>query len=207
MLHEHLWQASLDLARACLKHPFVTGLADGTLDREAFKRYVAQDAFFLRAFYRAYALAAAKAVDPGVSQKLHAFMGGALEELKLHGSYAGKWDIDLQDVRPFPATSAYTDFLLRTAWHETPDVTASAMAPCMRLYAFLGQELAKDPNPGNPYQEWVDQYASAEFEALAAEVESLLDEVAEDTPMVRDAYGYAMRCELDFFGAPLEAAS
>ena len=46
MLHETLWEANQDLARRCLAHPFVGGLGDSTLDQSAFKRYVAQDAFF-----------------------------------------------------------------------------------------------------------------------------------------------------------------
>ena len=59
MLHDSLWQQNTRVAEACLHHPFVRGLADGTLESETFKRYVAQDAFFLNAFARAYALAAA----------------------------------------------------------------------------------------------------------------------------------------------------
>ena len=50
MLYEILWQQNTHLAEACLHHPFVRGLADGTLYPEAFRRYVAQDAFFLNAF-------------------------------------------------------------------------------------------------------------------------------------------------------------
>ena len=52
-LHLVLWNANADLAEACLRHPFVRGMADGSLAREAFKRYVAQDVFFLDAFLRA----------------------------------------------------------------------------------------------------------------------------------------------------------
>ncbi len=63
MLHEILWQQNGRLAEACLHHPFVRGLADGTLDPEAFRRYIVQDAFFLNAFARAYALAAARSQD------------------------------------------------------------------------------------------------------------------------------------------------
>ena len=32
MLHEILWQQNVRLAEVCLHHPFVRGLADGTLD-------------------------------------------------------------------------------------------------------------------------------------------------------------------------------
>jgi hypothetical protein len=52
MLHEILWQQNAGWAAACLRHPLVRGLADGTLDPEAFRRYVAQDAFFLNTFAR-----------------------------------------------------------------------------------------------------------------------------------------------------------
>lgn len=58
-----LWQSNQDLARACLKHPFVQGIATGILDHVKFSCYVGQDAFFLEAFARAYSLAAVKAPD------------------------------------------------------------------------------------------------------------------------------------------------
>ena len=41
-----LWQANQDLILACLKHPFVQSIADGTLERKKFGYYVGQDAFF-----------------------------------------------------------------------------------------------------------------------------------------------------------------
>ena len=56
MLHDTLWNENAELVRQCVEHPFVQHLAAGTLDREAFRRYIAQDAFFLRAFFRAYGL-------------------------------------------------------------------------------------------------------------------------------------------------------
>ena len=54
--------------KACLRHSFVRGLADGSLDETAFRHYLAQDAFFLEAFGRAYALALAKCRDKSQNQ-------------------------------------------------------------------------------------------------------------------------------------------
>jgi len=46
MLHEILWQQNVASGRSVFASPFrFEGLADGTLDPEAFRRYVAQDAF------------------------------------------------------------------------------------------------------------------------------------------------------------------
>lgn len=207
MLHETLWQLNIDLAGACLNHPFVRGLGDGSLGREAFRRYVAQDAFFLRAFLRAYAVAGAKCRRVEHVEKFYEFMGGALEELKLHADYSRKLGIDLADVRPCPAARAYIDFLQAKAWHCPPDETLAAMTPCMRLYAYLGTALGKTSAPDNPYRDWIATYSGEAFQAVASEVESLLDAVADDTPAVRNAYRYAMQCELDFFRAPLESVS
>jgi thiaminase/transcriptional activator TenA len=58
-----LWKLNRDLANACLAHSFVQGIASGELSRERFQVYVAQDAYFLEAFARAYALALAKCRD------------------------------------------------------------------------------------------------------------------------------------------------
>ena len=49
-----LWQSNLDFTRASLAHPFVRALADGSLDASLFRGYIVQDAFFLRAFAKAY---------------------------------------------------------------------------------------------------------------------------------------------------------
>ena len=203
MLHTELWSANQDLARACRAHPFVRALADGTLPADAFRRFIAQDVFFLRAFLRAYAATAARSDDLDLVRELHDLMAGVLEELNLHRAYAQRLQIELAGVRPYVATRAYTDFLLRTAWQSPVGETLAAMTPCMRLYAWLGRALAP-PTPGNPYADWIHTYAGPEFEALARRLEALLDRLAEDTPAVRDAYRYALEYELNFFAAPLE---
>ncbi len=204
MRHDVLWRENADLAAACRAHPFVRSLADGTLAAAAFQRYVAQDAFFLRAFLRAYAVALARCASLDHARQFHTFIGGVLEELKLHAAYAARLGVDLEHVTPCAATSTYTDFLLHTAWHRAPGETLAAMTPCMRLYAYLGQALTPSLRPSHPYADWIRTYASPEFDGLASAVETLLDALAEDTPAVHDAYRYAMQCELDFFSAPLE---
>jgi thiaminase (transcriptional activator TenA) len=115
MLYEILWQQNTHLAEACLHHPFVRGLADGTLYPEAFRRYVAQDAFFLNAFARAYALAAARSQDGETLISLCELLNGVLRELQLHAGYAKELKIELARVQPYRQVKAYTDFLLATA--------------------------------------------------------------------------------------------
>ena len=199
-----LWQANADLAAAALAHPFVRGLADGSLPREAFAGYIAQDAFFLESFARAYALALAYSPDRAGLDAFADLLAGVREELALHAGYASRWGVDLPGVRPAPATMAYTDFLLATASLGGTGLTCAAMTPCMRLYAFLGQRLAQGP-VGADYAEWVKTYADPGFEKLASTLEGLLDTYLDDADRGAAAYRRAMRLELAFFDAAYEA--
>ena len=198
MLHDFLWQQNVRLARECLHHPFVRGLADGTLDTETFKRYVAQDAFFLNAF------AAARSQDMATFTQICELLNGVLRELQLHVDYARALKIELDHVQPYPAVVVYTDFLLATAGQREPGETLAAMTPCMRLYGYLGTELAQTVGTENPYQSWIATYSSPDFQALIVRVESLLDAMAPDSQSVRDAYAQALQCELNFFSAMLD---
>ena len=196
-LSARLWSDNSDLAAEALAHPFVRRLGDGSLDREIFADYVAQDAFFLESFARAYALALARSTDMPTLLTLADLLGGVREELGLHSSYAARWGIDMAGVVPTPATLAYTEFLLATAATSGLAVIFAAMTPCMRLYAFLGASL--DAESAGPYAEWVKTYADPDFEVLAAHLEKLLDDQDEDSPAVKKTYRRAMRLELDFF--------
>lgn len=82
-----------------LHHPWTLGLATGKTSLASFKNYVAQDAYFLRAFAKAYAYALAKAEDEEDIRAFHSLIGSVLEELGLHASYSAKWGIDVANVR------------------------------------------------------------------------------------------------------------
>jgi len=86
-----LWEAHQDLVRRCEAHPFVQGIASGELPRERFVFYVEQDAFFLEAFARAYALGLAKAPDRETMDAFRELLQGVFEELRLHERYAARW--------------------------------------------------------------------------------------------------------------------
>jgi thiaminase/transcriptional activator TenA len=199
-LAEELWRDNADLAEAALRHPFVRGLADGTLPAERFAGYIAQDAFFLECFARAYALALARSPDRAGVDAFADLLAGVREELRLHGSYAQRLGVDLSVVRPSPATTAYTDFLLATAAIGGTGATCAAMMPCLRLYAYLGQTLNRQPH-SDTYGDWIATYAAPEFDQLAATLESLFGTYSADVERERATYRRAMRLEFDFFDA------
>ncbi|MDB9528601.1 TenA family protein [Oscillatoria sp. CS-180] len=200
-LSQRLWNDNQDLAQASLTHPFVQGIYNGTLAKAKFAYYVGQDAFFLEAFARAYSIAAAKALDWQGFTTFHNLAGGVLQELNLHEEYAKQWGVSLRNVQPGSATRRYTDFLLATAWSQEVGVTAVAMSPCMRLYAFIGQSLAAQGIPDHDYSDWIRTYSSDEFEPLAQQLEALVDQYSSESERVTNTFRYAMVCERDFFEA------
>lgn len=204
-LSQDLWQENQELAMASLNNPFVQGILSGSLAREKFAYYVSQDAFFLKAFARAYIIAGAKARDWEDFIKLHQLAQGVFGELQLHAKYASDWGVNVGEVQPAAATRRYTDFVMATAWGHDTGMTVTALTPCMRLYAWLGQQLAAANPPAHVYSDWIDTYSSQEIEDLAADLEGLVDKYADPAnPLVAATYGYAMECERDFFQAAFE---
>lgn len=200
-LSTQLWSENADIVAEVLANPFVRGIGDGTLARDLFAGYIAQDAFFLESFARAYALALARSTDTDTLLTFADLLAGVREELGLHAGYAASWGIDMAGVRPAAATLAYTEFLLATAATGDLGVVCAAMTPCMRLYAHIGSAL--DADAAGPYAQWVQTYADPGFEEIAALLERLLDQHGEHNPQIRQAYRRAMRLELDFFTAAL----
>jgi thiaminase/transcriptional activator TenA len=196
---EGLWRASADLARGCLEHPFVQGLRDGSLPAARYRDYLAQDAFFLDAFARAYACGVARAPDRPTMRAFHTLQQRALDEQRLHERVAAEAGIDLARVAPLAATRAYADFLLATAFGGSGlGELLAAMTPCMRLYRFLGTSIQAAPH-APIYGGWIETYAGADFGALVATIEALLDTHARGSRREADHYRYAMLCEHAFF--------
>jgi thiaminase/transcriptional activator TenA len=197
------------LWRAQLEHPFVRGIAAGTLEPERFRRYVRQDYLFLLDYARALARAAARAPDPETARRLRELaQETSTTELELHRSFAAEWGIDdaeLDAESPAPETRAYTGFLLRiAAGGEFAEVVA-ALLPCMWGYSELGRRLAERGLPAEPrYARWIELYASPEFAELAEWCRTLVDKEAasasaETRGRMRDAFLESSRHELAFW--------
>jgi thiaminase/transcriptional activator TenA len=200
MIADDLWIENRGLALQCLEHPFVKGIASGELAPQRFARYIEQDAYFLDAYARAYALALAKSPDRFGFFAFKDLLDGVLDELKLHQEVAEHHPLNAEPA-PRPETLAYTDFLLRVAGLGPVGEIVAAMTPCMRLYAWLGQELASRLAETSPYRDWVSTYSSPEFEGLATRLEQLLDRYTAGIDRIRAHYSRAMELEYLFFDA------
>jgi thiaminase/transcriptional activator TenA len=169
-------------------HPFVTGMGDGTLDKEMFRFYMIQDYLYLIAYAKLFALGAIKANNIETMGKFASLLNSTLnEEMSLHRSYAAKFDIsndELERAEPSPITLAYTHYMLHQAQNGTLANLVAALLPCMWSYWDIGKELSKIPGAATHefYGDWISMYSSDEFGALANWCIELLDELTEGKP-------------------------
>jgi thiaminase (transcriptional activator TenA) len=208
---DELRAAAADVWEAQHAHPFVRGIGDGTLDEAAFRHYIRQDHLFLVDYGRLLALACARAPELATMRRFAELTQAILvTEMDLHRSLAGEWGVAVEELEREPATrttSAYTDFLLRTAALGDFAELVAALLPCMWGYAEIGERLAASgPPPHEGYARWIATYADPEFQALAAWCRALTDSLAaeRDEPArgrMRDAFVASSRHELAFWDA------
>jgi thiaminase (transcriptional activator TenA) len=102
-------------------------------------------------------------------------------EMALHVRYCAKWGLaeaEMEATPEEPATLAYTRFVLERGMAGDLLDLHVALAPCVIGYAEIGRWLSTDPatrRDGNPYAEWIDLYAGADYQAVAEAAIANLD--------------------------------
>lgn len=179
-----LWARHEPIWAAVHRHPFVTGISDGTLPVARFRFYIEQDYVFLVEYSRVLALAVAKGVElPSMArfaELLHATLN---VEMTLHRGYAAKFGIGeeaLARIAAAPTTYAYTRHLLATAYAGSIADIGAALLPCQWGYAEIGRVLAEHGAPAAQplYVEWIATYAGEEYRSLAAGLREHFDTLA-----------------------------
>ena len=199
-----LWIENLETAQACYSSAFVQGIKNSNLPINNFKSYIAQDAYFLEAFAKAYAMCITKSNNKRDIKIFSDLLIGVVKELELHESYANKWDVDLTKHTIHNCTKKYSNFLLKTSQNSQICQIISAMIPCMRLYTWIGKKITKDKyHKDNQYKDWIDTYSDISFEKLTIILENVLDSYDENIEMnsIKALYSKAMDLELSFFKA------
>jgi len=181
-LFARLREAAVGDWQAYTRHEFVRRLGDGSLPDACFRHYLIQDYLFLIQFARAYALAAYKSETlADIRAAVRSVAAIVDTETSLHVKYCAGWGLDEDALANAPeatATMAYTRYVLEKG--NSGDVLDLfvALAPCIVGYAEIGGALRADPDTlvdGNPYAEWIEMYAGAEYQEVAAGAVSQLD--------------------------------
>lgn len=218
-LFARLVAASSEAWRAYTRHEFVMRLAAGDLPRACFRRYLTQDYLFLIHFARAWGLAVYKSDTLAEMRRAQRLVAATLDvEIGLHIDYCHGWGLSEAAMAAEPeamATVAYTRFVLDRGLAGDRLDLETALAPCIVGYAVIAAGRMADPatrRDGNPYREWLDMYAGAEYQKLAREAERALDDEFARRggegrfPSLAASFATAARLEADFWQMGLDAA-
>lgn len=198
---QEVWDAAAGVRAEVDACGFVRGLADGSLPRETFDRYLVQDALYLREFSRV--MARASALAPTSDEQ--AFWAGSaqsalVEELRLHEAHV------TAGGEPEPQTLGYTNHLHAAAASYAELV--AAVLPCFWLYTDLGGRMVAHRRADHAYEDWLTMYGDPAFAAATTRAITIVDAAAaEASPRERarmtEAFRRSMLHELAFFEAPL----
>lgn len=176
---DELWRSIAPTYDAILAHPFLTGLADGTLHPDAFAFYLGQDALYLGHYARALATLGGRASIAGEVAMFARHAAGAIDvERHLHETLLPQLGVDpaaLATTEMAPVTLAYTSYLLATVHGGSYAEGVAAVLPCYWIYWEVGKHLVRQGSPDPRYQQWIDTYGGAEFGVVVQEVLDVTD--------------------------------
>ena len=185
---QRLREAARPIWDRCLTHPFVTGIGDGTLPAGKFQYFMLQDYLYLFDYARVFALGVVKARDAALmrtfAQNVDAILGG---EMNIHRAYMERLGISeaqVLAVKPALDNLSYTHYMLSVAERGGPAEIAAAILACSWSYAEIGQTLAKIPGAAEHpfYGEWIQGYASRDYDATNRALIELMDRLAAGAP-------------------------
>ena len=205
-----LHDSAAPIWEACLKHPFVTGIGDGTLAVEKFQHFMLQDYLYLFDYARVFALGVVKARDPELMRtfaaNVDAILGG---EMKIHRAYMKRLGITEEQVfavKPALDNLSYTNYMLSVASSGGPMEIVASILACSWSYAEIGQALAAIPGAAEHpfYGEWIQGYSSEEYAATNQALIELMDSLTvnateEQIAYLTDVFVNCSRYELGFW--------
>ena len=207
---ERLYQAARPIWQDCLRHPFVRGMGDGSLEADRFRFFLLQDYLYLFDYARVFAYGVIKARDPQLmrtfADNVDEILGG---EMKIHRAYMARLGItedQVLAVRPALANLTYTHYMLSCAASGGVREILAAILACSWSYAEIGTDLARIPGAADHpfYGEWIRGYAGADYQAVNESLITLTDQLCdgcseEEYLRLEEIFVTCSRCELAFW--------
>lgn len=189
-------------------HPFVTEMADGSLDRKTFDIYFDQDYLFLRDWAILLSLATAKAPDFDAARELVGFLHlglggeeGLFQEAFLERGLSRD---EVKALQYRPTTQNYSGYLRTLAYEGTfTEVVATLLAVEWPYLDWAERAKQAGMKPGNPYyQTWIDIHTSAGMSGFVGWLRSVVDNcapTAEQRQKLQEIFLDVLRYEYQFF--------
>ena len=162
-----------------IHHDFVTGLGEGSLEREKYLNYLIQDYIFLIHFSRAWALAVTKTDSPEEMRLCASVLNSLVnEEIQLHVETCLGEGLSEQEIFKSieaPENIAYTRYVLDVGHRGDFIDLLAALAPCVMGYGEIGINSKSDKSSDN-YAEWINVYSGKDYQKSCFDTANLIDQ-------------------------------
>lgn len=183
------WQQIYPIYLSLQQHRFNQQLRDGSLPPEIFRRFLIQDAYYLKSLARCFGIIGRK-----LPSHSHFFLSyeedGFKDEMDLINHYlkddfesrpleSGAVNNSTQNITP--ATRDYADGLLYTAACEPPEIALAHLLACFRYFLELSiwmNATTIRSIPNHPQALWINTYSDESFRDSVDHFTRIYDEVA-----------------------------
>jgi hydroxymethylpyrimidine/phosphomethylpyrimidine kinase len=143
-----------------LNHPFVEKVANGTLPKSKFVRYISQDYPYLVNYCKVHAVLCSIAPDHDCMNREVEILNDIKRELSKHGSVLESQGItNFDSLKMSDACKEYADYLTRVAEGRDWLEICVAMAPCLLGYYYAASNV-KCTTSITDYKDWIETYTS-----------------------------------------------
>ncbi len=197
---------------AILAHPFVRGIADGSLKSEQLAHYVRQDFQYLTTFCQIYGLAIAKCDRRDDIAFFNEQIGFVLaSETHPHHNFAEVSGYSMEELERTqflaPTARNYTRHMLHAAHSGTLGELMCALYPCPLTYWEIGLKLKDEvrSDDSHPFKAWIEFYADRTVGDINREFAEMIDHLAEragkdELLRMEDHFMTSCRMEYMFWG-------
>ncbi|KAF8589696.1 hypothetical protein K439DRAFT_1332026 [Ramaria rubella] len=215
---------SYDTWQKYVKHPFVTSLGEGTLQKDNFIHFIKQDYHYLKYYGRVQGLIAAKSTSFDTMRSSAGTMLNVARETSSHMEFCKSYGVSFEELLSTvesPATTAYGAYLIDVGLRGDETQLMVAVAACLLGYGEVGLWLVKESERegsnifmhSNPYERWIKEYAGENYqEAVRAGIDSIESRIASSPPSpsqleeMRAIWERCTRLEIGFWDMALHLA-
>ena len=199
---DDLVEANRDLWAAMTGHPFVVGLADGTLPDSALQAWVQQDRIFVVQERRVLAALRAHGLPSRLDELLADLDRSLVLEAEAFARTAAEHGFS-PEIEPWPVCLGYTCFL-RCAADDGVLEGLTALYAAERAYLDTWTAVAQRSPADSTYHGWIQNWTGEPFRAFVTALGRGLDELAgAPSPILTQRLGTiftgATRFELAFW--------
>ena len=163
---ERLLAASRSIWEGYLSHPFVRGIADGSLDAQKFRFYLLQDYLYLFDYAKVFAQGVVKSREPAVMRVFASYVASILNgEMEIHRGYMKRLGIteeQAESVKPSLSNLSYTAYMRAGAAEEGPAEMCIRDRFCTSRYGWGWKNFKEEANEGGglKIRDWMRFYVS-----------------------------------------------